>query len=236
MRERPLRDVPRPVLVLLAGALALQIGWHAATPRVGPVAKALPEPPPQPLLRVAALGDPVTAAKLLMLWLQAFDNQPGLSVPFRALDYVRVEQWLDRILDLDPRARYPLLAAAHLYALVPDPVRQRRMLEFLYRRFLERPDARWRWLAHAALVAKHRLQDLPLALRYARALTEHATGPDVPYWARDMTLIILTEMEEWEAAKGLVGALLESGTISDPAELAFLRERLAELEAAHAGE
>jgi hypothetical protein len=176
----------------------------------------------------------VTVAKLAMLWLQAFDNQPGISIPFRDLDYGRVERWLERIIDLDPRAQYPMLAASRLYAMVPDPERQRRMLELVYRRFLERPHQRWRWLAHAALLAKHRLRDLPLALRYARALTEHATGPSVPFWARDMTIIILAEMDEREAARGLVAALLQSGTIDDPAELAFLTEQLERLDRADA--
>ena len=46
--------------------------------------------------------------------------------------------------------------------------------------FFRDPDRRWPWLAHAALVAKHRLADLPLARRYASAVQRYARGPDVP--------------------------------------------------------
>ena len=45
----------------------------------------------------------------MTLYLQAFDNQPGVSIPFRDLDYRRVTQWLETILALDAAGQYPLL-------------------------------------------------------------------------------------------------------------------------------
>ncbi|MDZ7751813.1 MAG: hypothetical protein U5S82_09145 [Gammaproteobacteria bacterium] len=227
---RPLRDVPRPLWWLLALTLAAQLLWHGARPGPGAAARDLPPPPSVAAVRVAALGEEAVAARLLMLWLQAFDNQPGVSIPFRQLDYERVQDWLALVLELDPRARYPLLAAARLYAEVPDEGRQRAMLEFIHRAFLEDPNGRWRWLAHATILAKHRLGDLPLALRYAQALTDHATGPQVPFWARDMSIAVLEDMGELEAARALVGGLLASGTIEDPRELHFLERKLEALE------
>jgi hypothetical protein len=38
-------------------------------------------------------------------------------------------------------------------------------------------------------------------------------------------------MNELEAAKIIIGGLLQSGTLTDPAEIRFLKERLDELEA-----
>jgi hypothetical protein len=105
------------------------------------------------------------------------------------------------------------------------------MLEFVYREFLRDPNQRWPWLAHAALLAKHRLGDLPLALRYASAIDERVTAPDVPLWARQMRIFILEDLNELDAAKILLGGLLASGKIRDPAELRFLKQRLEELEA-----
>ena len=105
------------------------------------------------------------------------------------------------------------------------------MLEFVYRQFLLDPDRRWPWLAHGALLAKHRLKDLALARRYAAAIDRHATAPDVPLWARQMEIFILEDMDELEAARVMLGGLLDSGRIQDPAEARFLQERLEELEA-----
>ena len=86
-----------PRVILLFGALALlaQIAWHAQQPHAQAEAVDLPNPPSATLWRAASFGDPITLSKVLMLWLQAFDNQPGISIPFRRLDYARVEAWLD---------------------------------------------------------------------------------------------------------------------------------------------
>ena len=229
-RERPLADVPRPVLAALGLALAAQIAWHGLRPPPEARAGDLPAPPSAAVARVAALGEPVVLAKTLMLWLQAFDNQPGVSLSFAELDYARVQAWLSLILELDPRGQYPLLAAARVYGEVGDEARRRLMLEFVHRRFLEDPERRWPWLAHAAIMARHRLGDLPLALRYARAITERARG--APAWARDMSVILLEDMGELEAARILVGGLLDSGRVSDPHEVRFLSRKLEALERA----
>lgn len=229
MNERRLSSVPRPAIALLGVGLALQLCWHGLRPGPEAAARHLPPPPSIETLRLSSLGDPIVFAKLLMLWLQAFDNPPGISIPFRDLNYVRVRTWLGHILALDPRAQYPLLAASRVYALVPIPAKQRLMLDFVYREFLEDPNHRWRWLADAALTAKHRLHDLPLALKYSRAITRYATGPEVPYWARDMTALVLEDLGEYQSARVLIGGLLASGMITDPHELRFLKQKLAEL-------
>jgi hypothetical protein len=205
-RARSVKFVPLPVLVLLAAGLTAQVAWHAARPAPTANAIDLPVPPSIDALRLSSLGDPIVMAKLLMLWLQAHDNQPGVSIPFRNLDYTRVAQWLERILELDPRGQYP-----------------------------QDPDRRWPWLAHAAIVAKHRFQDLPLALEYARAVSEHATGPGVPNWARDMSVVILEEMGELEAATVMAGYLLSSGRVTAEHEKRFLLEKLEELKRRQAG-
>jgi hypothetical protein len=226
--ERPLSAVPRAIVVALAVALTMQIAWQLAQPKPVARAEALEPPPPLPVLRVASLGEPVALAQMMTLYLQAFDNQPGISIPFRDLDYPRVAHWLDAILGLDPLGQYPLLMASQLYAQVPDPARTRLMFDFVYRRFLDDPNRRWRWLAHAALASKHRLKDLPLAMQYARAITQNA--PAAPAWARQMQIILLEDMGEIESAKILIGGLLESGVIKDPYELRFLIDRLESLQ------
>ena len=170
-----------------------------------------------------------------MLYLQSFDQRAGNDIPYRDLDYGRLIGWLRAILDTDPRSAYPLFAAARIYAENPDPRKARAMLEFIYREFLKDPNRRWRWLAHAALLAKYRLHDLPLALRYANAIDRFTTRRDVPLWARQMRIFILEDMNEIEAAKVILGGLLASGKIKDPAELRFLKRHLHELEVRRAG-
>ncbi len=229
-KERPVREVPVPILLSLCCGLSLQILWQTEQPPPQAIARALPSPPRIDIVKVGSLGEPEALGRVLMLWLQAFDNQPGISIPFRDLNYGHVIGWLDVILTLAPRSQYPLLAASRLYAEVPAPTKQRQMLEFVYQRFLDDPNRRWPWLAHAAVLAKHRLADLPLALRYAQAIARHATGKDVPHWAKQMHIFLLEDMGEIETAKVLLGALLDSGTVTDPDEIEFLTSRLNQLQ------
>jgi len=230
VRERPLPDVPRWIIGLLVCALALQV--FVASLRPSPAAKAedLGPPPSAEALRLAAVGEPVALAKLLMLYLQAFDYQAGTRIPYRDLNYEHLEGWLRRILELDPAGQYPLMSASRLYAEVPDPAKQRRMLEFVYTEYLKDPNRRWPWLAHATVIAKHQLKDLPLARKYAVALQQHTTTADAPAWVRQMEPFILEDMNELEAARVLIGGLIASGQVKDERDLRLLERRLRLLE------
>jgi hypothetical protein len=230
MRERSLADVPRWVARLLALALASQIVLALLAPRPSARAEDLGPAPGARALRLAALGEPVAAAKLLMLYLQAFDYQAGSRVPYRDLDYDRLIEWLARIVELDPSGQYPLFTASRLYAEVPDPVKQRKMLDFIYQEYLKDPNRRWPWLAHATYLAKHRLKDLPLARQYAVALEQHTTTPDAPTWVRQMEPFILEDMNELEAARIMIGGLLASGQVKDRRDFELLDRRLKLLE------
>lgn len=231
MKERPIKNVPAVVLALLALSLVAQVALKAGAPAPKARAEDLPSAPGIAVLKLSSFGEPVALAKGLMLYLQAFDYQSGSKVPYRDLDYDRLETWLSRILDLDPRGQYPLLAASRLYAEVPIEAKARSMLEFIYRQFLADPNRRWPWLAHATVLAKHRLHDLPLALRYAQAIERYAVAENVPVWAKQMPIFILEDMNELAAARLLVGGYLQSGALKDPAELKFLDEELKKLEA-----
>jgi len=229
-KDRPVRDVPVAVIVLLVLSLAMQLIWHSRQEPVAAKAEDLPRPLPHRAYVMGSFGEPIAAAKVLNLWLQAFDNQPGISIPLHSLDYDVVTDWLDTILALDPRGHYPMLVAARVYGAVSDREKKRQMMDYVFYKFNEDPNKHWRWLAHAVITAKHELKDMRLALKYAHALSEKATGDNVPYWARDMKIIVLEDMGEVEAAKVLVGGLIASGEITDPYELNFLQNKIRVLE------
>lgn len=228
--ERTIGTVPRPVLALLVIAFCLQVSWQALQPKPNARAEALGEPAAPAVLRAVAMGEPIALAQFLTLYLQAFDNQPGVSIPFLKLDYSRVTAWLAAILALDPAGQYPLLMAAQIYSQVPDPAKQRRMCDFVRAQFDLDPNRRWRWLAHCAIVAKHRLGDARLALAYAEAIAREARLASG--WARQMRVFILEDLGEFEAATILLGGLLASGEVTEPTEIHFLTQKLEQLKAA----
>ena len=228
--ERPLSDVPPWLWLVLGAALAAQIAVRALQAPLALGSADLPPAPSSTALRLAAFGEPEATARLAMLYLQAFDYGGANPNPYRQLDYARLVDWLRVLLELDPRSEYALFAAARVYAEVPDAAKSRVMLEFVYREFLVDPERRWPALAHAALLAKHRLHDLALARRYAAAIQRYARSPAVPLWARQMEVFILEDMNELEAARIMLGGMLASGAINDEAEARFLRRELESLE------
>jgi hypothetical protein len=228
--ERPLDAVPGWLWAALGTALAAQIGLQALRPPPPAAAADLPPAPGAAALKVASLGEPAAAARLAMLYVQAFDLGAGNTLPYRRLDYARLRAWLRAILDTDPQSNYPLFVAARVYAEIDDPARVRVMLDFVHEAYLEAPNRRWAALAHAALLAKHRLKDLPLARSYAADTERLTTDPGVPLWAKQMEIFILEDMNELEAAKIMLGGLLEGGRLRDPAERRFLKGRIEALE------
>jgi len=229
-KDRPVSDVPRSVKILLLSALFLQLMWHSFQEPIVAKADDLPAPLSTRTYVLSSLGEPIAASKFLNLWLQAFDNQPGASISFHQLNYPRLTQWLDTSLELDDRGHYPMLVAARVYGSIKDPDKQRIMTDYVFYKFNENPQKYWRWLAHVVITAKHELKDFDLALKYANALADETAGLDVPYWAKDMKIIVLEDMGQVEAAKILVGALIESKEITDPYELNFLVQKIAVLE------
>jgi hypothetical protein len=183
-------------------------------------------PPPGALVRTAALGENTFAGYLVMMFLQNVDVPLGRATPLADLERHTVVRWLDLGLDLDPDTGYPLLLAARHYAETGSPGQRRMMLDWVYRRFEERPNQRWPWLAHAVFVARHVLNDNALAEFYAAALRTQVSDPTVPSWVRQMDLLLRADLGETADAKVILGGLIAAGQIRSPAELKFLESRL----------
>ncbi len=224
--ERALRKVPAAVLSALVLALSAQLALKQLQQGAAAQSVELPAPPARTALRLAAFGDPMPVAMLLMLYVQSFDLRGDNRSSYQRLNYGTLIEWLTLVLALDPAGQYPLMSASRIYSEVRDTEKQRQMLDFIYREFLGDPARRWPWLAEAALLAKHRLKDLPLARRYASAIQLHARGADIPLWAKQMEAFILEDMNELQAAAIMIGGFIDSGMVRSPAELRLLRQRL----------
>ena len=204
-------------------ALALQGTWKHYEPQPTALARDLPRAPDPAWVRAIDFGEHAFASQWLMLQLFSLDEQPGVSLPFASLDYARLKGWMGAALELDPDNRNLLLAATQVYSQVPDPRRQRMMLDFVHQQFLLAPDSRWPFLAHAAFIARHGLKDMNLAMSYAKDLSRVNSAPA---WARQMSVLLSADLGEKEQARVLLGGLLDSGAVKDPREIAFLLKRI----------
>ena len=172
------------------------------------------------------MGSEQLLAYLLAIRLQLHDNQAGKHMRYNQLDYQRLVNWLDQIYRLNPQSEYPMMLASRVYSQTRDKARLRIILEYIGRTFMLNPQLHWRRLAEASVIAKHQLGDLQLALQMAEKLSTQPESIKMPHWARDMQLILLGDMNEFETAITIIVALLQSNSVNDPDEARFLNEKL----------
>jgi len=227
---QPVSVVPIGLWLFMAMMLAAQVALGGKIVEQ-PVAKAeeLSAPPSAEFLIGASFGSQLALSRVLMLRLQAFDNQPGISLPYADLDYDKIRKWLEVILEMNPTSAYPLLSAARVYSGVRDPAKKRVMFDFVHEAFLKDPNLRWEWLSHVAVLTNEVLKDSDLALKYSRDLRELTDPQIVPNWARQMEIFYREANSEYEVSILLIEQLLESGEVSDQHEFTFLFDRLSDL-------
>ena len=100
---------------------------------------------------------------------------------------------------------------------IPDPARSRLMLEFVYRAVpASTRTGAGRGSRTPRCSPSTACNDLPLARRYAAGVERYTTAPTCRSWAKQMEIFILEDMNELEAARIMLGGLLESGTHPGP--------------------
>lgn len=225
--ERPMLLLPHPLLLGFLLFFGIQVIYH----HVGRLQfeanyKPLSKPMSSAAYRGAAMGSEQLLGYLLAIRLQLHDNQAGRHFRYSLIDYDLLVDWLDNISDIYPDTEYPMLLASHIYAQTGNHERLRKILGFIERRFDDNPQLHWRRLAEASLLAKHKLDDLELALRLAEKIAGQPAEVEMPQWARDFQFLLLADLNELESAIAIIQALLQSGSITDPDEMLFLEEKL----------
>lgn len=211
----------------LGAALLAVFATQLTLPLAGSHRAALKAPPSERFLHAATRAEPALAAQILSLYIQGYDATPGVAGTLRRLDYPTLAAWLRAVSRLDPDSTYAAQLAL-LYSRIEDPGRKRQMLTLIAENFARTPQRHWRAMAEAAIIARHELKDISLALRYVELLERHANGPDVPGWAQQMHALLLADIGEHERARIVLGALLASGKVHNAHELRLLESRLLE--------
>jgi hypothetical protein len=215
------------IWLLLCACLAANVAFHRLNPPAWSDLGHLGAPPPAAAVRMASLSENTFAAYLVLLYLQDFNVPLGRVTPLADMERGTVIRWLDLATDLDPASRYPYLLAARHFAETGTPEQRKPLLDWIYRRFQERPNERWPWLVHAVFVARHVLHDNALAEYYAAALRTRVTDPNAPSWVTQMDLLLRADLGETADAQVILGGLIKAGQIRSPAELKFLESRIA---------
>ncbi len=225
--ERPLGQLPRPIMIGFLILFGLQVLVHQATTYQKAVNyRPLTSPFAATIYQGLSMGSEQLFSYLLAIRLQLHDNQAGKHIRYSQLDYQRLVDWMDQIYQLNTQSEYTMLLASRVYSQTRDKARLRTILEYIDRTFMLNPQLHWRRLAEASVIAKHQLGDLKLALQMADKLSSQPASVEMPRWARDIQFILLGNMNEFETAIAIIVALLQSDAVNDPDEARFLQEKL----------
>ncbi|MBF0621935.1 MAG: hypothetical protein HQL54_08400 [Magnetococcales bacterium] len=164
------------------------------------------------------MGEQQTVARLLAIWIQSLPELTNQEMP-------ALLAWLEGIAELNPDSSYPLFLAGRVLGF-GNTTQQKQLYGFVERRFRQNPEKFWSELAYVAVNARHGLNDMVLAQKYAHALVRNTPPNVLPPWARQLEALLLTDMGHLQQAQMLVGAMINDGLVTDPAEIKYLNEWL----------
>jgi hypothetical protein len=217
----------RPHLATLSLILAasLQVAFSLWASQIRIEEAIVPEPPPRSQLQAFAFGDGQLLYRALGLEMQNFGDTGGRFTPMGDYDYALLKTWFERLDELDPRSDYVAAIASDYYAVSAKPADIRLVVDFLLTHARRDPATKWRWMARAAYLARHKLGDRRYALDIARELAA-LSDPGLPVWVRAMPAYVLAEIGEREAASDLLNAILASDPKITPEEARGMRRHI----------
>jgi tetratricopeptide (TPR) repeat protein len=196
-------------------ARPLQVQW----PNVPPA-------PSQLGAQAMGLGDTGFAYRLIGVFLQNLGNVDGRNVYLGNYKYEPLKEWFFRAYELDAKSSYIPFLAGYYYGAVREPESLRHVLDFLKVVGQSPNDEKWRWLTHGVFIARHRLEDLDLAMNFALLLKDHE-NLDVPLWARHIDALVLNAKGEKEDAYEIMKALLAtSAEDMHPSETLYILDNI----------
>ena len=174
------------------------------------------------------LGDSELSYRFLALILQNLGNTCRDTVPLKSYDYEKLGKWFFLLHELDPASDHVPMIAAYYFGGTRIPKDVAVVVDYLGVVGQIPVGEKWRWLAHAAYLARHRMHDLSLALKLAYKLARMPGKDEFPQWARQMPAFILKEQGENEAARQMMENMLVTEKNVHPAEINFMKAYLIE--------
>ncbi len=233
VQHRNLRQIPVHLVVFFILFFCAQLIYHHSNSEASDASYKKLEVPLEPeFYRSISFGSDKLLSYLLLLGIQLHDNQKGLHVSYSHLDYSLLSDWLLTIDEINPESGYPAFLASRVYSHVNDKAKLRLMVDVIQKLFKKNPQQHWRRMTEACLLLKHQLNDLPAALKVAEQISSLPKTMKLPFWARDMKLVLLDELNQYESAQILISSMLQSGEITDEDELRFLKGRLLKIQQA----
>lgn len=196
--------------LILAFAAVLNIGLWFYSHKIYPRWSNIPQPPKISTLRMSFLSDDVFAYRVWSLALQNFGSV-GISQPLKNYNYDYLGNWFHLMDALDSKSNFVPYLAAYYFSATQNPKQLPPVIAYLEEIGMRKDQpGRWRWLAQAAYLARHRMEDMDEALRLARKLGSIYDPKTMPNWTSNMEPMLRAEMGDKQAAYLLMLEILKA--------------------------
>jgi hypothetical protein len=182
----------------------------------------VPPPPSVTGMTFSFLGDKIMAYRSGAIALQSFGNSSGQVQALKDYNYDHLAGWFALEDQMDSKSNYVPFLAAYYFGATQNTEQLHPVIEYL-RRVGKNPEGeKWRYLGQAVYLARHRLNDMPLALDLAKELAA-TYRPGMPAWPLQMQAIISSDMGDKDTAYALSLEILRSSAETmDPVEVNFM--------------
>lgn len=185
-----------------------------------------PNVPPAPTensLAASFLGDKALAYRVWGLALQNFGNTGGNYEPLKNYNYTSLGQWFNLLDSMDPHSDFVPLLAAYYFSATQTPLKQLPPVISYLEKVGSRPEGeKWRWLAQAMYLERHKMHNMNEALRLSKKLGD-MYRPGMPAWTLQTQALITDKMGDKQAAYAMLKVMLSTQTDQmDPAEVYFM--------------
>ncbi len=175
------------------------------------------------------LGDSEFSYRFGAITLQNLGDTGGQTTPLKDYDYQALKGWFWLLNDLDPASDDVPMLAAYYFGATRSPKDAAVLVDYLGKIGQNEAGSKWRWLVQAIFMARHRMNNLQVALDLAYKLAKmNPAGDTLPEWARQMPAFVLKEQGDRQAARKVVEDLLLSSQNFHPNEVNFMKSYLME--------
>jgi len=215
------------ITVILLVALILNIAFWLYGRSHQSVWVNVPPPPNQSQQTGAGLSDSQLAYRSFSLMLQNTGDYGGSSRSLIEYDYDQLSEWFSVMDNLDNRSDFVAYLAAYYFGATNDETKLRPLTMYLADTGERDYKEKWRWLAHAAYLARFEIKDMDLALGYAERLSalEKKHKMELPSWASQMHIYIRNLQGNKDEAYGMMLEILRTEADKmHPNEVNFIRD------------
>lgn len=224
-----LKTLKRNINIALYAALGLNVLFWIGSSDVFSRWEGVPPVPSKEGALIMGLGDAQFSYRFGAITLQGLGDGGGQVTPLKDYDYEKLGQWFWLLHGLDPASNDVPMLAAYYFGGTPVPKDVAVVVDYLGVIGQNPAGNKWRWLAHAIFLARHRMNDMDLSLDLAYKLSKmEPVGDTLPIWARQMPAFVLAEKGDKQAAREIVENILLSSQQFHPNEVNFMKGYLSE--------